>query len=91
MFYKTVFYKIWKIFFFVYTFYYLKVIFILFFYWNFFFLTLVMLGFWKSCLQDGRIEGCVLIFLGENSNITAHCWATVNRRMLGLTKNIYLT
>ena len=40
MFYKTVFYKIWKIFFFVYTFYYLKVIFILFFYWNFFFSNL---------------------------------------------------
>ena len=36
--------------------------------------------------QDGRVEGCVLIFSCENSKITTHCWTTIDRTMLGSTK-----
>ena len=37
-------------------------------------------------LQDGRVEGHVLIFSCENSKITTHCWTIINRRMLHCTK-----
>ena len=32
--------------------------------------------------QDGRVEGCALIFSCENSKIKTRCWTTVDRRML---------
>ena len=38
-------------------------------------------------LQDGRVEGCELIFC-ENSKITTHCQTTIDRRMLDVTKKI---
>ena len=39
------------------------------------------------CLrQDGRVEGCVLIFFCENSKITTRWWTTINRRILDPTK-----
>ena len=35
------------------------------------------------CLrQDGRVEGCVLIFFCENSKITTCWWTTIDRRIL---------
>ena len=37
-------------------------------------------------LQDGRVEGHVLIFSCKNSKITTHCWTIINRRMLHCTK-----
>ena len=36
--------------------------------------------------QDGRVEGCALIFPNENSKITTRCWTTIDRRMLDPTK-----
>ena len=37
-------------------------------------------------LQDGKVEGHVLIFSCENSKITTRCWTIVNRRLLHCTK-----
>ena len=43
-------------------------------------------GHWRTDIpQDGRIEGCVLIFSCENSKITTFCWTTIDR-MLDPTK-----
>ena len=39
--------------------------------------------------EDGRVEGCVLIFSCENSKITTPCWTTIDRRMLHSTKIRY--
>ena len=37
-------------------------------------------GHWRTdILQDGRIEGRVLIFSCENSKITTFCWTTIDR------------
>ena len=36
-------------------------------------------------VQDGRVEGCALIFC-ENTKITTSCWTTIIRRMLEPTK-----
>ena len=40
---------------------------------------------WTDILQDGRIEGPVLIFSCENSKITTFCWTTIDK-MLDPTK-----
>ena len=37
------------------------------------FLRYLMASQHISCLQDGGVEGCALIFSGENSKITTHC------------------
>ena len=36
--------------------------------------------------EDGRVEGCALIFSFENFKITTRCWTIVDRRMLDPTK-----
>ena len=40
----------------------------------------------KSGIGDDRVEGCVLIFSCENTQIATSCWITINRRMLEPTK-----
>ena len=39
-------------------------------------------------LQDGGVEGRVLIFSCKNSKTTTSCWTTIDRRMLDPTKKI---
>ena len=43
---------------------------------------------WTPSLLDqgGGVEGCVLIFSCENSQITTSCWTTIDKRMLDPTE-----
>ena len=43
-------------------------------------------AFSKSSLEDGRVEGHVLIFSYENVKIATCCWTTIDRRMFDSTK-----
>ena len=42
--------------------------------------------FLGGIFQDGGVEGCVLTFSCKNSEITTHCWTTIDRRLLDPTK-----
>ena len=47
--------------------------------------------FLGGIFQDGGVEGCVLTFSCKNSEITTHCWTTIDRRLLDPTKKRYPT
>ena len=41
----------------------------------------------RLLVQEGRVEGCVLISCYESTKTATSCWTTINRRLLEPTEN----